>query len=68
MQGTYFFEPSGLGYEKEIQARLEYFRKRDSRENMQKRVLRYAENAELPHESESEDGESDQVESSEPDV
>ncbi|TDI74488.1 MAG: AAA family ATPase [Bacteroidetes bacterium] len=43
MQGVYFYEPSGLGFEKTIAERLEYFRSRDEKESLQKRVARYAE-------------------------
>jgi putative ATPase len=44
MQGVYFYEPSGLGFEKTIAERLEYFRSRDQGEGFEKRVARYAEN------------------------
>ena len=43
MQGIYFYEPSGLGFEKQIAERLKYFRSRDEKESIEKRVARYAE-------------------------
>ncbi len=43
MQGTYFYEPSGIGYEKIIRDRLDYLRSRDEEEDLQKRITRYAE-------------------------
>ncbi|GIV58593.1 MAG: AAA family ATPase [Bacteroidetes bacterium] len=43
MQGTYFYEPSGIGYEKVIAERLAYWRSRDAEENLARRVRRYAE-------------------------
>ncbi len=46
MQGTYFFEPSGIGYEKTIAERLAYRRSRDEAEDLTRRVKRYAEEAE----------------------
>lgn len=42
MQGTYFYEPSGLGYEKTISERLEYFRSRDEKESVAKRAQKYS--------------------------
>ena len=42
MQGIYFYEPSGLGFEKQIAERLKYFRSRDEKENIEKRAARYA--------------------------
>jgi putative ATPase len=42
MQGTYFYEPSGMGYEKKIAERLAYWRSRDATEGLEKRVRRYA--------------------------
>lgn len=41
MQGTYFYEPSGIGYEKDIVKRLEYYRSRDAEMDLTKRVSRY---------------------------
>lgn len=42
MQGIYFYEPSGLGFEKQIAERLKYFQNRDEKDRIKKRVLRYA--------------------------
>ncbi|TDI71112.1 MAG: AAA family ATPase [Bacteroidetes bacterium] len=44
MQGTYFYEPSGLGYEKDIVKRLEYYRSRDAEMDLKKRLSRYGGN------------------------
>jgi len=41
MQGTYFYEPGPLGYEKEITDRLNVQRLRDDEENFKKRVHKY---------------------------
>jgi putative ATPase len=41
MQGTYFYEPSGIGYEKTISERLKYWRTRDDDADLKKRVDRY---------------------------
>ena len=41
MQGTYFYEPGALGYEKEITDRLNVQRLRDDEENFKKRVHKY---------------------------
>ena len=41
MQGTYFYEPGPLGYEKEITERLNVQRLRDDEENFKKRVHKY---------------------------
>ena len=46
MQGTYFYEPSDQGYEARLQGRLEDLRQRDEEESIEKRVQRYAEDAE----------------------
>ncbi|MFW5973473.1 MAG: AAA family ATPase [Bacteroidota bacterium] len=43
MQGTYFYEPGEMGYEKKIRERLDYFRARDNEENLARRLRRYAE-------------------------
>ena len=43
MQGTYFYEPGEMGYERKIKDRLEYFRARDEEEDLAKRLRRYAE-------------------------
>ena len=45
MQGTYFYEPSDQGYEARLQGRLEQLRQRDAEESLEKRVQRYAEDA-----------------------
>jgi len=42
MQGTYFYEPTDIGYEKLIAERLAYWRSRDEEEDLAKRVRRYA--------------------------
>ena len=41
MQGTYFYESSGIGYEKKIAERLEYLKSRDSEVDLHHRVSRY---------------------------
>ncbi|MCH8277240.1 MAG: replication-associated recombination protein A, partial [Bacteroidetes bacterium] len=41
MQGTYFYEPSGLGHEKILAERLTYWRKRDDEKDLKRRVDRY---------------------------
>ena len=41
MQGTYFYEPGKLGYEKEIASRIELQRQRDKEENLKRRLHRY---------------------------
>lgn len=43
MQGTYFYQPGNLGYEKTIAQRLAYWRARDEEESIEKRVQRYVE-------------------------
>jgi putative ATPase len=43
MQGTFFYQPSDQGYEKNIGQRLEYWRQRDEEESFEKRVKRYGE-------------------------
>ena len=45
MQGTYFYEPSDQGFEAKLASRLEYLRARDAEESIEKRVQRYAEDA-----------------------
>ena len=45
MQGTYFYEPSDQGYEARLAARLDQLRQRDAEESIEKRVQRYAEDA-----------------------
>ncbi|PAP79588.1 AAA family ATPase [Rubrivirga sp. SAORIC476] len=45
MQGTYFYEPSDQGFEAKLAARLEHLRARDADESIEKRVQRYAEDA-----------------------
>ncbi len=51
MQGTYFYEPSDIGYEKRIAERLAYWRSRDEKEDISRRAQRYARR---PGESDSE--------------
>jgi len=41
MQGTYFYEASDVGFEKSVRERLEYWRKRDAEESLEKRIKRY---------------------------
>ncbi len=57
MQGTYFYEPGEMGYEKKIKERLDYFRARDEHEDLAKRLKRYAEEqpAEAPARQDDED-------------
>jgi putative ATPase len=43
MQGTYFYEPGELGYEKTVAQRLAYWRERDKEEDLAKRIRRYGE-------------------------
>jgi len=43
MQGTYFYQPTDIGYEKIISERLAYWRSRNEEEDIAKRVLKYAE-------------------------
>jgi putative ATPase len=43
MQGTYFYEPSGQGYEQDVAERLAEWRERDADEDVVKRAQRYAE-------------------------
>jgi putative ATPase len=45
MQGTYFYEPSGQGYEQDVAERLAEWRERDADEEVVKRAQRYAEAA-----------------------
>ncbi len=42
MQGTYFYKPGEMGYEKEIADRLSVQRSRDNEEGLKKRIDRYA--------------------------
>ena len=46
MQGTYFYQPGDLGYEKTVAQRLDEWRSRDDEEKLEKRVRRYAEGEE----------------------
>jgi putative ATPase len=43
MQGTYFYDPSEVGYERRIRERMDYWRSRDEKESLEKRVRRYGE-------------------------
>jgi len=45
MQGTYFYEPSGQGYEADVAERLEAWRERDFDEDVVKRAQQYADEA-----------------------
>ncbi len=42
MQGTYFYQPTDIGFEKVIAERLEEWRKRDLEEDLRKRLERYS--------------------------
>lgn len=46
MQGTYFYQPGVLGYEKTVAQRLEEWRRRDAEEDLKKRIRRYADGEE----------------------
>ncbi len=41
MQGTYFYSPSDVGYERTIQERMEYLRGRDAEETLERRIRQY---------------------------
>lgn len=41
MQGTYFYDPSNIGYEKRIAERLAYWKSRDGAEKLEKRIHLY---------------------------
>ncbi|NNE70521.1 MAG: AAA family ATPase [Rhodothermales bacterium] len=41
MQGTYFYDPSEVGYERRIRERMDYWRSRDAAESLEKRVQHY---------------------------
>jgi len=41
MQGTYFYDPSGIGYEKKIRERLQFWRSKDEKSNLKRRISRY---------------------------
>lgn len=43
MQGTYFYDPGEIGFEKSIRERLSYWRQRDQEESLEKRVRKYGE-------------------------
>ena len=43
MQGTYFYEPGEIGYERQIRERLDFWRRRDEEDDLAKRVRKYAE-------------------------
>ena len=45
MQGTYFYEPTGQGYEADVAERLEAWRERDVDEDVVKRAQQYADEA-----------------------
>ncbi len=46
MQGTYFYEPSDVGYERTIKERLDYWRSRDDETDLKKRVEKYVDKPE----------------------
>ena len=41
MQGTFFYQPSDIGYERTIRERLDYWEARDRKEEFSKRIKRY---------------------------
>ncbi|MFT5141660.1 MAG: putative ATPase [Rhodothermales bacterium] len=41
MQGTYFYQPSQVGYERRVQERLDYWKSRDDAESLEKRIKKY---------------------------
>jgi len=41
MQGTYFYEPSDVGYERTIKERLDYWRSRDDETDIKRRIEKY---------------------------
>jgi putative ATPase len=43
MQGIFFYNPKGVGYEQKLQERLAHWRARDAEEDLTKRVQRYGE-------------------------
>jgi putative ATPase len=43
MQGTFFYEPSDVGYERTVSERMAYWRSRDEEASLEKRIRRYAE-------------------------
>ncbi len=55
MQGTFFYKPSDIGYERTVAERMAYWRERDEKESLEKRVRRYSGDGEAgaPDESES---------------
>lgn len=42
MQGTFFYQPSEIGYERTIRDRLDYWDSRDKNESIEKRVKKYS--------------------------
>ena len=42
LQGTFFYQPSEVGYERTIRDRLDYWDSRDQKESLKKRVNKYA--------------------------
>ena len=48
MQGTFFYQPGEIGYEKTIAERLQYWRARDEEESLAKRIQRYSSGGEKP--------------------
>jgi putative ATPase len=45
MQGTYFYQPSDVGFERTVAERMAYWRERDEKESLERRVRRYADDA-----------------------
>jgi len=55
MQGTYFYTPSDVGYERTIQERMEYLRGRDAEESLERRIHRYADTENRENKEEDQD-------------
>ncbi len=53
MQGTYFYDPSGIGYEQKIAERLQFWRSRDEETDLKRRISRYLEQSDNPDEDSS---------------
>ncbi|MGI9174586.1 MAG: AAA family ATPase [Rhodothermales bacterium] len=47
MQGTYFYAPTDQGFERTLKARLAAWRERDAEENLEKRLERYRDEADV---------------------
>ncbi len=50
MQGTYFYRPSDVGYERTITERIEYWRSRDEAESLERRLRKYGSEGARPEE------------------